>query len=121
MLTSAHGLITKHHSSLTFSTLFLCELQALSKALTEDELLYLRAQFALLEPNRDGRVSFENFRMVGIFHYFGIIFIFLLELVFSIKRTLFSLQALTSNATDAMKESRVPDILNSVMDLLFDI
>ncbi|KMT20238.1 hypothetical protein BVRB_1g002420 [Beta vulgaris subsp. vulgaris] len=65
-------------------------LKALSKALTEDELLYLRAQFALLEPNRDGRVSFENFRM-----------------------------ALTSNATDAMKESRVPDILNSMTTLSY--
>ncbi|XP_039134723.1 CDPK-related kinase 3-like isoform X2 [Dioscorea cayenensis subsp. rotundata] len=58
-------------------------LKALSKSLTEDELFYLRCQFKLLEPNRDGRVSLENFRM-----------------------------ALMQNATDAMKESRVPDILN---------
>ncbi|XWS76829.1 hypothetical protein CRYUN_Cryun01aG0211100 [Craigia yunnanensis] len=39
-------------------------LKALSKALTEDELVYLRAQFRLLEPNRDGSVSLENFKMV---------------------------------------------------------
>lgn len=42
-------------------------LQALSKALTEDELGYLRAQFTLLEPNKDGRVSLDNFKMVNFF------------------------------------------------------
>lgn len=42
-------------------------LQALSKALTEDELCYLRAQFMLLEPNNDGRVSLDNFKMVNFF------------------------------------------------------
>lgn len=62
-------------------------LKALSKALTEDELIFLRAQFKLLEP-KDGRVSLDNFRT-----------------------------ALMNNATDAMKESRVADILN-VMDPL---
>ncbi|PSS04490.1 CDPK-related kinase [Actinidia chinensis var. chinensis] len=56
--------------------------KALSKALTEDELIYLRAQFRLLEP-KDGHVSLDNFR-----------------------------KALMKNVTDAMKESRVPDILN---------
>lgn len=40
-------------------------MQALSKALTEDELLYLRLQFNLLEPDRDGCISLENFRMVS--------------------------------------------------------
>ncbi|XP_016745480.2 CDPK-related kinase 3 isoform X3 [Gossypium hirsutum] len=60
-------------------------LKALSKALTEDELVYLRAQFRLLEPNRDGSVSLENFKM-----------------------------ALAQNATEAMGESRVPDILNAM-------
>ncbi|KAK6919922.1 Protein kinase domain, partial [Dillenia turbinata] len=58
-------------------------LKALSKALTEDELVYLRAQFSLLEPNGDGHVSLDNFRM-----------------------------ALVRNSTDAMKESRVLNILN---------
>ena len=41
-------------------------MQALSKALTEDELVYLRAQFSLLEPNGDGSVSLDNFRMVTV-------------------------------------------------------
>ncbi|KAM0934623.1 putative protein kinase CAMK-CDPK family [Dioscorea sansibarensis] len=63
-------------------------LKALSKSLTEEELFYLRCQFKLLEPGRDGRVSLENFRM-----------------------------ALMQNATDAMKESKVPDILNSLEPL----
>ncbi|WCJ22484.1 Calcium-dependent protein kinase (CDPK) family protein [Euphorbia peplus] len=63
-------------------------LKALSKALSEDELVYLRAQFSLLEPNRDGSVSLDNFRM-----------------------------ALARHATDAMRESRVPEILNT-MDAL---
>ncbi|KAG9452585.1 hypothetical protein H6P81_005489 [Aristolochia fimbriata] len=65
-------------------------LKALSKALTEDELLYLRSQFSLLEPSKDGRISLENFRM-----------------------------ALVRNATDAMKESRVPEILNSMDQLSY--
>ncbi|KAH9625918.1 hypothetical protein KSS87_023438 [Heliosperma pusillum] len=65
-------------------------LKALSKALTEDELVYLRAQFLLLEPNNDGRVSLENFRM-----------------------------ALVSNATDAMKESKVPEILTAMAPLSY--
>lgn len=62
-------------------------LKALSKALTEDELIYLRAQFSLLEP-KDGCVSLHNFRA-----------------------------ALMRNATDAMRESRVPDILNMMEPL----
>uniref|UniRef100_A0A7N0U992 non-specific serine/threonine protein kinase n=1 Tax=Kalanchoe fedtschenkoi TaxID=63787 RepID=A0A7N0U992_KALFE len=64
-------------------------LKALSKAITENELVYLRAQFELLEPE-DGFVSFENFRV-----------------------------ALLKNATDAMKESRVPDILNTLEPLAY--
>ncbi|KAI8030030.1 CDPK-related kinase 4 [Camellia lanceoleosa] len=61
--------------------------KALSKALTEDELVYLRAQFRLLEP-KDGRVSLDNFRT-----------------------------ALVKNVTDAMKDSIVPDILNMMEPL----
>nr|XP_024927844.2 CDPK-related kinase 4-like isoform X1 [Ziziphus jujuba var. spinosa] len=57
-------------------------LKALSKAITEDELIYLRAQFRLLDP-KHGFVTLENFRT-----------------------------ALMRNSTDAMRESRVPDILN---------
>lgn len=65
-------------------------LKALSKALAENELVYLKAQFMLLEPNKDGRVSLENFKL-----------------------------ALLSNATDAMKEARVADILNSLAPLAY--
>ncbi|KAM7472336.1 hypothetical protein LguiA_010519 [Lonicera macranthoides] len=65
-------------------------LRALSKALTEDELVYLRAQFTLMEPNKDGRVSLDNFKM-----------------------------ALLQNGTDAMKESRVPEILNAMAPLSY--
>ncbi|KAK6121799.1 hypothetical protein DH2020_044412 [Rehmannia glutinosa] len=64
-------------------------LKALSKALTEDELLYLGAQFELLEP-KDGYVSLNNFRT-----------------------------ALMKNATDAMKESRFADILNMMEPLSY--
>ena len=39
-------------------------MQALSKALTEDVLIYLRAQFNLLEPKND-RVTLENFKAVS--------------------------------------------------------
>jgi len=46
--------------------------QALSKAQTEDDLLYLRSQFNLLEPNEDGCVSLENFRKVSDF--FAVLF-----------------------------------------------
>ncbi|GFY81553.1 calcium-dependent protein kinase (CDPK) family protein [Actinidia rufa] len=64
--------------------------EALSKALTEDELVYLRTQFMLLEPNQDGRISLDNFKM-----------------------------ALVRNATDAMKASRVPDILSAMAPLSY--
>ncbi|CAN1164758.1 CDPK-related kinase 4 [Linum perenne] len=64
-------------------------LKALSKAIPEDELVYLRAQFQLLEP-KDGHVSLNNFRM-----------------------------ALNRNVTDAMKESRVVDILHMLEPLSY--
>jgi len=45
--------------------------QALSKALTVDELIYLKEQFALLEPNEKGTINLENIKAVGIlFHFF---------------------------------------------------
>ncbi|CAI9764154.1 unnamed protein product [Fraxinus pennsylvanica] len=64
-------------------------LKALSKALTEDEFVYLKAQFMLLEP-KDGLVSLDNFKM-----------------------------ALARNATDAMKVSRVPDIIHVMAPLSY--
>ncbi|CAH2057715.1 unnamed protein product [Thlaspi arvense] len=65
-------------------------LKALAKALTENELVYLRAQFMHLGPNKDGSVSLENFKM-----------------------------ALMQNATDAMRESRVPEILHTMESLAY--
>ncbi|KAF9671040.1 hypothetical protein SADUNF_Sadunf12G0005500 [Salix dunnii] len=67
------------HSSFPLNTV-----QALSKAIPEDELVYLRTQFCLLEP-KNGSVSLNNFKV-----------------------------GLTRHVTDAMKESRILDILNSV-------
>ncbi len=49
---------------ITGGFIFLALPQALSKTLMEEDLVYLRAQFLLLEPNKNGRVTFENFRMV---------------------------------------------------------
>ncbi|URD91068.1 hypothetical protein MUK42_28726 [Musa troglodytarum] len=65
-------------------------LKALSKALTNDELMYIRCQFNLLDPNNDGYVSLEHFK-----------------------------KALWRNSTDAMKESRIPDILNALEPLSY--
>ncbi|ERM97367.1 hypothetical protein AMTRI_Chr04g246910 [Amborella trichopoda] len=65
-------------------------LMALSKTLTVDELFYLREQFQLLEANKNGCISLENIRM-----------------------------ALMKHATDAMKESRVHELLTSMTALLY--
>ncbi|KAM6600131.1 hypothetical protein CsatA_019740 [Cannabis sativa] len=64
-------------------------LKALSKALTEDELVYLRAQYRLLDSD-EGHISLRNFEM-----------------------------ALLQNSTDATRESRVPDILNAMEPLSY--
>ncbi|XP_009145826.1 CDPK-related kinase 2 [Brassica rapa] len=64
------------------SSLRKAALMALSKTLITDELLYLKAQFALLAPNKNGLITLDNIR-----------------------------SALASNATEAMKESRIPDFL----------
>lgn len=44
---------------------FLAPLQALSKTLTEDELFYLREQFALLEPDKNGSIKLDNVKTVS--------------------------------------------------------
>ncbi|CAL5197680.1 unnamed protein product [Lathyrus oleraceus] len=67
------------------SSLRKAALRALSKTLAADELNYLKEQFSLLEPNKNGTISLENIKV-----------------------------ALMKNATDAMKESRIPDLLASV-------
>ncbi|KAJ7944403.1 CDPK-related kinase [Quillaja saponaria] len=66
------------------SSLRKAALRALSKTLTEDELFYLREQFALLEPNKNGTICFDNIKT-----------------------------ALMKNATDAIKDSRITDFLSS--------
>ncbi|XP_042065753.1 CDPK-related protein kinase-like [Salvia splendens] len=65
-------------------------LQALSKTLTADELFYLREQFALLEPNKNGTICINNIKT-----------------------------ALKKNATDAMNESRIFDFLASLNALQY--
>eukprot|EP00250_Pteridium_aquilinum_P015260 c22480_g1_i1 orf=512-2287(+) len=65
-------------------------LKALSKTLSEDHLFYLRAQFMLLEPSKNGRISLENFKSV-----------------------------LTKNATEAMQDSRMFEMIQSIDALQF--
>ncbi|KAK8710386.1 hypothetical protein V6N13_145711 [Hibiscus sabdariffa] len=72
------------------SSLRKAALRALSKTLTVDELFYLKEQFALLEPNKNGTISLENIKV-----------------------------ALMKNATDAMKESRIPEFLASLNALQY--
>ncbi|XWS29386.1 hypothetical protein CRYUN_Cryun24cG0025200 [Craigia yunnanensis] len=72
------------------SSLRKAALRALSKTLTVDELFYLKEQFALLEPNKNGTISLENIKV-----------------------------ALIKNATDAMKDSRIPEFLASLNALQY--
>ncbi|VFQ92055.1 unnamed protein product [Cuscuta campestris] len=65
-------------------------LRALSKTLTVDELFYLKEQFSLLEPSKNGTICLENIKT-----------------------------ALMKNATDAMKESRIHDLLPSLNALQY--
>ncbi|CAH2036248.1 unnamed protein product [Thlaspi arvense] len=64
------------------SSLRKAALRALSKTLITDEIIYLKTQFSLLSPNKDGLITLENIRL-----------------------------ALSRNATEAMKESRIPEFL----------
>ncbi|KOM36891.1 hypothetical protein LR48_Vigan03g027200 [Vigna angularis] len=63
---------------------------ALSKTLTADELYYLREQFSLPEPSKNGSISSENVN-----------------------------KALMKYATYAMKESRIPDFLSLLNSLQY--
>ncbi|KAJ9546231.1 hypothetical protein OSB04_025938 [Centaurea solstitialis] len=72
-------------------------LKALSKALTEDELVYLSAQFNHLEP-KDGCVSLDNFKTTSY------------EI---------NLQALVKYSTAAMNDSKVLDILDKMKPLSY--
>ncbi|KAK1277026.1 CDPK-related kinase 5 [Acorus gramineus] len=72
------------------SSLRKAALRALSKTLTVDELFYLKEQFALLEPNKNGFITLDNIKM-----------------------------ALSKNASEAMKESRIHDFLVSLSALQY--
>lgn len=72
------------------SSLRKAALRALSKTLTVDDLFYLKQQFSLLEPNKNGTITLDNIRM-----------------------------ALMKNATDAMKESRISDLIASLNALQY--
>ncbi|CAE6075737.1 unnamed protein product [Arabidopsis arenosa] len=72
------------------SSLRKAALRALSKTLTVDELFYLREQFALLEPSKNGTISLENIK-----------------------------SALMKMATDAMKDSRIPEFLAQLSALQY--
>ncbi|KAK9678577.1 hypothetical protein RND81_11G220500 [Saponaria officinalis] len=72
------------------STLRKAALRALSKTLTEDELFYLKEQFNLLQPSKNGTISLDNIK-----------------------------EALMKNATAAMKDSRAHEILTSLTALQY--
>ncbi|TMW85512.1 hypothetical protein EJD97_023030 [Solanum chilense] len=65
-------------------------LRALSKTLTVDELVHLKQQFALLEPNKNGTINLDNIKA-----------------------------ALMKYATDAMKEARLHDFVASLNALQY--
>ncbi|KAL3640272.1 hypothetical protein CASFOL_015240 [Castilleja foliolosa] len=65
-------------------------LRALSKTLTADELFYLREQFSLLEPSKNGTISLDNIKT-----------------------------AMKNHSTDAMNESRIYDYLASLNALQY--
>ncbi|KAJ0231468.1 CDPK-related kinase 5 [Hirschfeldia incana] len=72
------------------SSLRKAALRALSKTLTVDELFYLREQYALLEPSKNGTISLENIK-----------------------------SALMKMATDAMTDSRIPEFLAQLSALQY--
>ncbi|KAE9614320.1 putative protein kinase CAMK-CDPK family [Lupinus albus] len=51
------------------SSLRKAALRALSKTLAVDELSYLKEQFALLEPNKSGTISFKNVKALNALEY----------------------------------------------------
>ncbi|GJT82951.1 CDPK-related kinase 5 [Tanacetum coccineum] len=65
-------------------------IRALVKTLSTDELYFLKEQFSLLEPSKNGSISMDNIKA-----------------------------ALIKHATDAMKESRIHDFLTSLNALQY--
>ncbi|KAJ0097341.1 hypothetical protein Patl1_28750 [Pistacia atlantica] len=99
------------------SSLRKAALRALSKTLTVDELFYLKEQFALLEPNKNGTISFESIKAVSFIRMtkvFNIDFTVINSL-----NTFYFDQALMKHSTDAMKESRIPDFMTSLNALQY--
>ncbi|XP_058078258.1 CDPK-related kinase 1-like [Magnolia sinica] len=72
------------------SSLRKAALGALAKTLTVSQLFYLREQFTLLGPNKNGCISMQNFKT-----------------------------ALVKNSTDAVKDSRVVDYVSMVSSLQY--
>ncbi|KAG7022445.1 CDPK-related kinase 5, partial [Cucurbita argyrosperma subsp. argyrosperma] len=72
------------------SSLRKAALRAVSKTLTVDELTYLRQQFELLEPNKNGFITLETIKM-----------------------------GVTKHTTDAMNESRMLDFLANLNTLQY--
>lgn len=72
------------------SSLRKAALRALAKTLTIPQLTYLREQFTLLGPNKNGYISMQNFKTASV-----------------------------KNSTDAMKDSRVIDFVNTVSSLQY--
>ncbi|MQL99473.1 hypothetical protein Taro_032188 [Colocasia esculenta] len=67
--------------------------QALAKTLTVNQLSYLQEQFAIFGPNRNGYISLQNLKTFQ--------------------------QAVMKNSTEAMKDSRVLDFVNTVSSLQY--
>uniref|UniRef100_A0A804LKS8 Protein kinase domain-containing protein n=1 Tax=Zea mays TaxID=4577 RepID=A0A804LKS8_MAIZE len=65
-------------------------LRALAKALTTDQLFYLREQFTLLGPNKSGHISLQNMKT-----------------------------ALIKNSSGAMNDSRILDFVNSICNIQY--
>ncbi|KAJ4706675.1 CDPK-related kinase [Melia azedarach] len=72
------------------SSLRKAALGALAKTLTVPQVAYLREQFTLLGPNKNGIISMQNYKT-----------------------------AVTKNSTDAMKDSRVLDYVNMIGSLQY--
>lgn len=78
--------------------------------MTENQLFYLKEQFELLGPNKSGFISLQNLKSVS-----NPIFVIQSSLQHAVaEKGKWNLQALVKNSTDAMKDSRVIDFVNTV-------
>lgn len=103
-------------------------LQAVSKTLTVDELSYLKEQFELLEPNKNGFITLETIKMVGslslsLFHSQHVHSNIHKNEIYGGNLLLSSYfgQGLAKHATDAMNESRTLDFLANVTFCFFSL